>query len=77
MSRRFLLAVACFLAVIPLTALGQDTGIPDTVRVIGDTLVIGRSMPVHVRIINDESITTYGLGQFRDCWRWWKQRSGI
>ena len=57
MSRRFLLTVACFLTVIPLTAIGQDAGIPDTVRLIGDTLVIGRSMPVHVSIFNDEEIT--------------------
>ena len=66
MSRRFLSVVTCFLTVIPLTALGQDTGIPDTVRFIGDTLVIGRSMPVHVHIFNDEEIVSFGLGMLAE-----------
>lgn len=35
----------------------QDPGVPDTVKLIGDTLLIGQSVPVELVIVNDEEIS--------------------
>ncbi len=41
---------------ITLSAQAQDIGVTDTIKFVGDTLVIGQSIPIEVVIINDQPI---------------------
>jgi len=40
----------------------QDPGIPDTVRIEVDSLIVGRSIPVTVTVVNDEVVDLISLG---------------
>ncbi|MDH3889779.1 MAG: VCBS repeat-containing protein [candidate division Zixibacteria bacterium] len=53
-----LLLVNCLFA----TAWSHDEGIPDTVRIEGDTLQVGVSMPIRMAIANDYNIRLFSFG---------------
>lgn len=56
-------SVALILAVaIAATSPAQDLGIPDTVRIDGDTLRIGQSIPIGVAIANDTLLRAFNFG---------------
>ena len=55
-----LLMLLCLL--FPVTVVAQDPGLPDTVMIGIDTLVVGRSVPLSFRIVNDETVLGYTLG---------------
>ncbi|MCH9024763.1 MAG: hypothetical protein IH931_05445, partial [candidate division Zixibacteria bacterium] len=56
------LFVTIFLFSVPLLTQAQDPGIPDTVRIEADSLIVGQSRPITLTIVNDEDITTYSTG---------------
>ena len=45
---------------------GQDPGISDTIRVEGDTLVVGQSMPITVAIFSDNDLRAFDLSFLLD-----------
>ena len=55
------LFVSIFLFSIPLLTQAQDPGIPDTVRIEADSLIVGQSRPVKVTIVNDELVSTFSF----------------
>ncbi len=57
-----LLFVTIFLFSVPLLTQAQDPGIPDTVRIECDSLIVGRSLPITLTIVNDEPVPYYNLG---------------
>ena len=53
------LFVTIFLFSVPPLTQAQDPGIPDTVRIECDSLIVGQSLPVRVTIVNDDLIRTF------------------
>lgn len=43
-------------------AISQDEGIPDTVFVYGDSLYTGRSVPIHIGVVNDFPMRAISFG---------------
>ncbi len=39
-------------------ATAQDPGIADTVKLVGDSLIVGQSRPVEIVVFNDEVVDT-------------------
>ena len=56
--RSCFLFVTIFLFSIPLLTQAQDPGIPDTVRIECDSLIVGQSRPITLTIVNDEKVRT-------------------
>lgn len=55
--RQFLITLITILTLAASAfAYGEDPGIPDTVKIEGDTLYLGRSAPVYITIVNDQDI---------------------
>ncbi|MCH7689886.1 MAG: VCBS repeat-containing protein [candidate division Zixibacteria bacterium] len=50
------LFVSIFLFSIPLLTQAQDPGIPDTVRIEADSLIVGQSRPLRLTVVNDDVI---------------------
>ena len=59
---RLCYGVAVILVLLPWAAHTQDAGEIDTVRVLGDTLYIGRSAPVRLSVTNDQPIKSFLFG---------------
>ncbi|MBD3219365.1 MAG: hypothetical protein GF310_13920 [candidate division Zixibacteria bacterium] len=53
-------------AAINLQADPNDPGIPDTVKITGGPLVVGRSMPIEMTIVNDELLGGFSPGFVMD-----------
>ncbi len=45
----------------PLLTQAQDPGIPDTVRIECDSLIVGQSRPLRLTIVNDDYITLLAI----------------
>ena len=56
------LFVTIFLFSVPPLTQAQDPGIPDTVRIECDSLIVGQSRPITLTIVNDEPVPYYNLG---------------
>jgi len=62
-GRTVIFSIAVILTLTtPNTALSQDPGIRDTVRIEGDSLIVGQSRPITITLVNDEAISTVSLG---------------
>src|SRR3990172_2320854 len=60
-----LLPKSVFLFILLFTSLpvySTDPGIPDTVRIEVDSLIVGRSMPIDLVLINDEQLELISFG---------------
>ncbi|MEE9443759.1 MAG: FG-GAP-like repeat-containing protein [candidate division Zixibacteria bacterium] len=66
---RFINIVICILTVVAgANCLAQDPGLPDTVKIEGGPLIVGRSIPLTFTVVNDELVrgNTSGLIIFSD-----------
>ncbi len=55
------LFVTIFLFSVPLLTQAQDPGIPDTVRIECDSLIVGQSRPLRLTIVNDDYIKQFSI----------------
>jgi len=51
-----------FLLFAPLSAYSEDPGVPDTVRIDVDSLIVNRSVPIDLVLINDEQLELISFG---------------
>ncbi|KAA3632255.1 MAG: VCBS repeat-containing protein [Calditrichaeota bacterium] len=56
----FVLLLTSFL--IPSISHSQDLGVPDSIKIVGDTLVVGQSRPLAVVISNDRELAAHQMG---------------
>ena len=59
---KILICVILITLLTPLGAVAGDGGVPDTLKLVGDTLIIGQSRPIGIAITNDFSIRAIDLG---------------
>ncbi len=46
-------------ALVCSASAAQDMGIPDTIKIVGDTLIVGQSVAVELVIVNDQEVSTF------------------